>query len=223
MTLPHSPETPLPTPHDYERAARCVDGSIDETVGGVERFLYNKSHFYNFGMPSEKRLLRRVDQYGQRIEPQDHASNRLIDETQSSRRILGYGAVAGLVVVEKLHGRILFTRDILDNTPFAGRSLSSVDIKNLILTHGDEGLEIMGDRTVALIEKWQELLTQDIEKGLLFKHMIGLIALGAHNAHHAYNVAEADRYEMQRFAEEIDRIGSGSPEFDEELNRMLGR
>lgn len=222
MTLPHSPETPLPTPQQYEHAARMVDASIDETVGGIERYLFNRIRFISDGGTlNERRLLIKANQYGSHLEKRDIRQALSGDTSLKTVRTVALGTAAGHAVVEKLHGRALHTRDIIDHTILINEDLDPNDLRVLIARAGEEGLDLIGDRTGMILDRWQELLTQDFEQGTLFKHMIGLVALGASTAHSAYNIQEANRYEAMRAEAEINRYGSESPEFQERLQALL--
>jgi hypothetical protein len=225
MTLPHSPETPLPTPDQYEHAARRVDASIDESVWDIERFLFNRLRFISDGGTQvERRLLVRASQFGKRIqnlEPSDES--KATSDTLTNERVVSYGAAAGLAIVGRLHGKVLFTKDIIHHTSLSGTDTADKDLVTLIAQSGEAGLTLMGSGTTTLIDQWQERLTDDTEKGVLFKHMTGLVAVGAWNAHNLDNIEAANRYDAMLFEQTVNALDSDSPEFEAELRKMLGR
>jgi hypothetical protein len=223
MTLPHSPEKPLPTPEQYEHAARKVDALIDESVWDMERFWFNRLGFISHGgTKSETRLLVRVNQFGKRIQSLEPSNeSKATSGTLTKERIVSYGAAAGLAIVGRLHGKVLYTKDIIHHTSLAGTDIADKDLVTLIARSGEAGLTLMGRGATTLIDQWQERLTDDTEKGVLFKHMIGLVAVGAWNAHNLDNIEAANRYETARFADEVEKIDLDSEEFHRQIMTLL--
>lgn len=212
-----SPELPLPDQSDYFRSAEMADIDADATYGGINRFLFRKERAYRENSQGVVRLVTKAYQYGARLEPRHEVSGRLVDPTQQTSLVARLGAVGGLVIVEKLHRKVLYTKGVFDNLPYNLQTADPRTLRRYITEMGEQGLDLLGDKTVRVAERWQDAISDDAERQKLFLETLGVVALGAYNAHVAYNKSAS----AQAFAAEYANFDPMTPEFDMEISAFL--
>lgn len=218
MRMP-SPEIPLPDQSDYFWSAELVDEEAQSRYGGINRFLFHKERALRDDSQGVVRLVTKAYQYGNRLEPRHEVSGQLLDPTSTTALSVRLGIVAGLVIVERFHRKVFYTRNVLDYLPQNVKTTNAHVLRARIRVMGEQGLDLLGDKTVKIAEKWQDAISEDSEKQLLFMQNIGLVALGARNAHIAHN-RSVDR---QAFEQKYADFNVDSPEFDAEIAAFLER
>jgi len=209
MTTPPE-KIPLPDQSDYFRSAELADHEAQSTYGSISRYLFHKERAFRDDTQGVVRIVTRAGQIGRTLQPPESGSDRVV--------AVRLGAVGSLVIIEKFHHRVLFTRSIIDSLPYDMRSSDPETLLKQIKEMGEEGLDILGDHTVRLAERWQDWVTNNPG---LFLNMMGVVALGARNAHIAYNNSAEENADRKAIEQDFANFDPDSPELNREIEGLL--
>jgi hypothetical protein len=215
----------LPTEMDYYVAAAQVDRQITSSDGGIAWFLHNQEVRLRSSSKNVTRLVTTADNYGKKLEPRDaNNDERLLDPRRQMSAAMRMGAVAGILAVEPLHRKALYNRDVLHHLPIplTLQELDPEELQAALIEMGESGLELLGGQAKSIIDRWTNSVDVNTERRQVFSGMLGVVALGAHHAHVAHNLAfDQPNQDFKDFADSYREFDADAPEFDVELNEFL--